>query len=53
MTRNKFEKMTHFNRPCVKLGYNGIAYEIERLAQRGLLAGKSLAEPRHQDVDTS
>lgn len=33
--------------------YNGIAYEFKRLAQRDLLAGKSLAKSRHQDVDTS
>ena len=33
--------------------YNGIAYEVKRLAQRTLLAGKSLAKSRHQDVDTS
>lgn len=35
------------------LVYNGIAYEIKRLAQRGLLVGRSLAKSRHQDVDTS
>ena len=39
--------------PELNMGYNGIAYEIKRLAQRGLLAGKSLAEPKHQDVNTS
>ncbi len=33
--------------------YNGIAYEIKRLAQRNLLVGKSLAEPMRQDADTS
>ena len=35
------------------MAYNGIAYEIKRLAQRALLAGKSLAKSRHRDVDTS
>lgn len=35
------------------MGYNGIAYEIKRLAQRDLLGGKSLAKSMHQDVDTS
>ena len=35
------------------MGYNGIAYEVKRLAQRDLLAGKSLTKSRHQDVDTS
>ena len=35
------------------MGYNGIAYEIKRLGQRGLLVGKSLAKSRHQDVGTS
>ena len=36
-----------------KWSYNGIAYVVKRLAQRDLLAGKSLAKPTHQDVDTS
>ena len=33
--------------------YNGIAYEVKRLAQRDLLAGKSLAKSRDQDVGTA
>ena len=33
--------------------YNGIAYEIKRLAQRDLLAGMTLTQSTHQDVDTS
>ena len=37
----------------LNMGYNGIAYEIKRLAQGGLLVGKSLAKSMHQDVDTS
>ena len=39
--------------PELKMGYNGIAYEIKRLAQRVLLVGKTLAKSMHQDVDTS
>ena len=35
------------------MAYNGIAYEIKRLAQRVLLVGKPLAKSMHQDVDTS
>ena len=35
------------------LGYNGIAYEVKRLVQKVLLAGKVLTSSRHQDVDTS
>ena len=35
------------------MAYNGIAYEIKRLAQRVLLVGKNLAKSMHQDVDTS
>lgn len=33
--------------------YNGIAYEVKRIAQRDPLGGKSLAESRHQGADTS
>ena len=39
--------------PELNMGYNGIAYEIKRLAQRVLLVGKNLAKSMHQDVDTS
>lgn len=31
--------------------YNGIAYEVKRLAQRNLLEGKSLANRRVQELD--
>ena len=33
--------------------YNGIAYEIKRLAERVLLRFESQAKPMHQDADTS
>ena len=32
--------------------YNGIAYEVKRLAQRDLLVGMTLAKSTHQNVDT-
>ncbi len=31
--------------------YNGIAYEVKRLAQRGLLVDGSLAGSTHQDAE--
>lgn len=34
------------------MAYNGIVYEMKRLAQRKLLKEKSFAKSRHQDVDT-
>ena len=39
--------------PELNMGYNGIAYEIKRFAQRNLLGGKSLEKSMHQDADTS
>lgn len=35
------------------MGYNGIAYSIRRLSERGLLVGTTLVKPMHQDADTS
>ncbi len=43
----------HLIDPTTDMGYNGIAYEVKRPAQRGLLVGKSLAESMHQGADTS
>lgn len=39
--------------PELNMGYNGIAYEIKRLGQRGLLVGSLWQSPGHQDVGTS
>ena len=47
------KKWRTFIYPELNMGYNGIAYEIKRFAQRDLLVGKSLAKSRHQDVGTS
>ena len=53
MTSNKLRKWRTLIDHAIDLVYNGIAYEIKRLAQRGLLVGRSLAKSMHQDVDTS
>ena len=53
MTSNKLRKWRTLIDHALDLVYNGIAYEIKRLAQRDLLVGKSLAKSMHQDVDTS
>lgn len=34
------------------MAYNGIVYEMKRLAQRELLKDKSFTKSRRQDVDT-
>ena len=36
-----------------EMDYNGIAYSVKRLAQKGLLGVTILAKPMHQDAGTS
>ncbi len=45
--------MAHLIDHTSEMDYNGIAYSVKRLAQKGLLGGTILAKPMHQDVGTS